>query len=626
MKILNTFFVVAIIAVCAIAETITIERKIGGFTNTQACVGHEGIIYICDHYKVITYDPITNSFLDTLNLGEYVRNIDFEDDLAVVAGLSNVFLVDATNPSALIELDSEPVGIGSMGWDVEIVDSMAFVAAQNRAIIFDISSTSLALRGSFVPSIGFAFIRSVAVNGSIMYLGESNSGIYAVDVSNPATPVHRTTGFTPGNKIGLEVIPDDKLLVADGAYTGMDSTSLRIFSIPAPITLTETGAWVQLGGDALKTYTPAPYNRAALADGEGGVKIVDISDPTSPYLVVQKTTTDMINGIFVSNDTIFAAGKDTFYVMTTDAFVPDTILTHDPAVIDSVWPSFPVISSCYPYFEWFYTIGSMPLDISTLIIDADGSTFTGFDFEVSIIAGSVTLDLDGYPYTTGDSIVATLTTLSDEAGSSAVGVGLSSTIVLDFSAPKVSECFPGIGDSVSEDDTITITGEIVDIGPGGLNESSFRVIVNGISYSTSGAFLDYTAPDFECNPMGSFSAGDSVEVCVEAEDIIDICEPNELDTCWTFFIRGTGIGEFDRPDEFTSCIYPNPFNAAVSIRAEKIVESVKIYDATGRIVHSISPSEFCDGLAVWKPSTELASGLYLAILPNNKIVKAILLR
>ena len=635
MKLNYIITALILMVVCALAETITIEEKYGGFTNAQACRGHDGIIYILDHYKVMTYDPVTEDFLDTLNLGEYVRNIDFEDDMAIVVGITNIFLLDISHPSAITELDAEAVGMGSMGWDVAISDGMAYVAAQNKAIIMEISGTTLATRGIYTPPGSFVMVRSIEINGSIMYVGEANSGIFAVDVSTPALPVHRATASTPGNKVALEVIPDNKLIVADGAYVGMDSTSVRLFSIPSPTTFAELGAWVQLGGDAIKTNTPAPYNRVALADGEGGVKIIDIANPLAPYLVVQKPTTDVINGIFVSGDTIFAAGMDTFYVMTTDAFVSDTdtVITHDPAIVDSVWPADIIISSCEPYFEWFYSEGSLPIDPGSVIITVDGATFTAFDIEVILDVGLVGIDMEGYPYYTGDTVVAILTTLADEAGSSAVNVGLSTTIVLDYSPPEVSDCSPGPGDSLHQD-SVVITGNLSDVGPSGLNESSLRVIVDGISYSASGAYLDFTPPVFTCNPMGSFSPGNEIEVCVTAEDYVELCVMNELDTCWNFYIQTSGIGEADRPGEIAFGVYPNPFNSAISITAPE-GSMIEIYDVNGRMVAEMhannsvgSRPAFTTGDAgvaptaheyIWSPDKSLTSGVYLVRARFDKL-------
>ncbi len=634
MKKLNLLlFIILVFVFTSMSYSITVVEKIGGFTNSQVCKGHNNVIYILDHYKVISFDLRDGSFIDTLDLGEYVRNIDFSGDYAVVAGIFNTFLIDITNPSTMLEIDAQPVGMGSMVWDVAVEGDMVYVAAQSKALIYQLAGTGLSLRGTYLSGGSFPMIRSVEINGTTMYLGDSNIGISAIDVTVPSSPVVIAAASTPGNTVDLEVIPGRNILIcADGAYFGMDSTSVRFFSIPTPPVITELSAWVQLGGDAIKTHSPNPYERLALADGEGGVKVIDYSDPT-PYFVVGQPTADFINGVFVQGDTIFAAGMDTFYIMTTDAFSSDsdTVVVFVPAEIDSVQPAAGLVTACDPVFTWFFTEGSNPIDPGSPLIDVNGDFFTGFDIEVTVDADFVEIDMAGYPYYTGDTVVVYLDLLEDDAGSLAVGLGMSSFVVIDNSPPYLSGEFPAPGDSIHED-SVAITGQLVDIGLGGFNESEFRVIVNGISYSPAGMYLDYTAPNFVCDPMGVFSPGDEVEVCVGAVDLIPLeyCGPNELDTCWNFYIRTTGIDEARHPGDFAIAAYPNPFNSAITISVGEGLRPsrVEIFDASGRLIEKIKiqqgPNRTYE--AVWKPEKHLPSGIYLIKTGGVEPIKVILLR
>ena len=624
------FGIFLIIATAVLGYSISIEETYSGFTNSQTCYAHGNHVFLLDHYRVYSFNPSTGAFVDTLNLGEYVRSIDIEGSVAVVMGITKLYLIDVSDPTSMTLLDDLSVGMGSMGWDAVIDGSMVYCAVQNRAIVAEITGTSLTMRGAFYPYGSFPMVRCIEINGETMYVGDANSGIYAVDVSNPATPSIRMSASTPGSKIDLEVLPGDKLIVADGAYVGIDSTSVRIFDIPTPTTMTEIGAWVQFGGDAIEVNTPSPYNRVALADGEGGVKIIDISDPDDPYLVAHQATTDLINGIYVSNDTLYVAGMSNFYIMTTDAFGSDsdTVVTHVPASVDSVWPEDLIISSCAPYFDWFYTAGSLPIDPGSAIIEINGATFTGYDTEVSIGGGIISIDMEGYPYLSHDTVYAELTYLSDTAGSTAVGIGLSSLIVLDLDPPALTDVSPMPGDSVHRD-SVAVSGNIADSGPASLDESGFRVIINSISYSPSGIYLDFIPPAFICTPMGSFSPGNEVEVCVTAEDMPDECPSNELDTCWIFFIRTTGIAESGLPDNVSLSASPNPFNSATTLTIGSLPEGesrLEIFDIHGRMVDVIEKSKFVNNRAVWEPSAEIGSGLYFAGFPGGEMIRVVFLK
>lgn len=627
----RTIFVILLFAVVTglFGQSITVRATYPGFTNSQACAAYGDYVYLLDYYNVYVYSPLSGTFVDTLNLGEYVRQIDFDGTKAVVVGISNVHLIDISVPSAITLLSSLSVGVGSMGWDVALNGSMVYIAAQNRAIVAEVTGTTLTYRGEFLPFGFFPMVRCVEINGTTMFVGDGNGSLYAVDVTNPASPSIRMTAPTPGSKIDLEVLPGNKLVVADGAYVGMDSTSIRIFNIATPTTLTEIGAWVQFGGDAIETHTPAPFTRTALADGEGGVKIIDISDPTDPYLVVSQATSDLINGIFVRNDTLFVAGMSNFYIMTTDAFGPDTdtVITHIPIIIDSIRPSGTHISSCEPYFEWFYTSGSSPINTSSVVIDINGISVYSSDPRVFFDAGVIGIDLEGSSYSTFDAVRASLTFLADEAGSSAVGLELWGSLLLDFDSPFLGDVSPSAGELVHRD-SVEIVGTVAEIGPAGFDEAGFRVIVNGISYSPTSIYLDFTPPTFTCTPMGSFSPGSSVEVCFLAADMPEFCEPNVLDTCWTFQIRTTGISDERFPEKLSTYAYPNPFNSAVSIQFAEIPAGadLSIFDVHGKVTGKIGSSEFVGNRAVWIPSRETASGIYFACFPGGEILRITLLK
>jgi len=81
-----------------------------------------------------------------------------------------------------------------------------------------------------------------------------------------------------------------------------------------------------------------------------------------------------------------------------------------------------------------------------------------------------------------------------------------------------------------------------------------------------------------------------------------------------FYMRSEEIvtvsnGEFNQPSEFEITIYPNPFNSGCKITvSDSNVESVRIYDITGRLVETI---ELSVGQAVWDAS-KYSAGIYLA--------------
>ena len=221
MSLRNALFLIALSALVAglcFAEDITIAEKIGGFRNTQACAVHGGVLYLLDYYYLISFDPATGDFLDTLDLGEYARNIAFADDKAVVVGIAEAHLIDIADPTDMVDLDDVNFG-GISGWDVDIEGDLAFLAVQSRMAVYRIVGGSLVAAGSYIPSTPFPMVRSVAVEDATLYVGFGDMGIAALDVTTPSMPVLLMSADTPGHTIDLQ-IAGDRLVCADGAYIG----------------------------------------------------------------------------------------------------------------------------------------------------------------------------------------------------------------------------------------------------------------------------------------------------------------------------------------------------------------------------------------------------------------------
>ena len=86
------------------------------------------------------------------------------------------------------------------------------------------------------------------------------------------------------------------------------------------------------------------------------------------------------------------------------------------------------------------------------------------------------------------------------------------------------------------------------------------------------------------------------------------------DTCYTFTVTesATYVAHFryyDNVDEGTTAIqiYPNPFASTLSIRAEKAVKSVCVFDLYGRLVKEQS----VNGMDIDLDLSELSAGTYL---------------
>ncbi|MCD6594771.1 T9SS type A sorting domain-containing protein [bacterium] len=173
---------------------------------------------------------------------------------------------------------------------------------------------------------------------------------------------------------------------------------------------------------------------------------------------------------------------------------------------------------------------------------------------------------------------------------------LRTTIIWDDIPPSIVVLFP-IADSTIYDDTVAIYFETVDSGAG--------IDIDNLQLSVRyGDFYDeYDAGDLFIYPADSewkdvfvglslvFAEIETVDVCITSQDRVFACEPNVVDTCWSFIVQPSGIDEFSqKPNIFELSVHPNPFNSSVEIAIDGVVAiyelpiQVAIYDLSGNVV------------------------------------------
>jgi len=216
------------------------------------------------------------------------RGLAVAGDYAYVASYTNhgLSIVDISNPSSPVEVGAVRDTQSSQGgtattlyfpWDVFVVGDYAYVAANDGLSVVDVSDPSSPFEVGFVndtESGGTATtldgVRDVFVVGDYAYLTSyDDDGLSVVDVSDPSSP------FEVGS-------------VND---TGQGGTATTLNS-----------AW--------SVFVQGGYAYVA-ANGEDGLSIIDVSDPTAPVEVGvitddsqggSATTLDWVTDVFVAGD------------------------------------------------------------------------------------------------------------------------------------------------------------------------------------------------------------------------------------------------------------------------------------------------------------------------------------
>ncbi len=187
---------------------------------------------------VTTFSPTALAFLP---LPGFQNAVEVAGDFVFVAsGGFGLSVVDVTNLQAPVLIAQAPTP-GSAN-DVRVSGTVAYVAEDVGLQLMDVSDPAHPARLGSLNLPDGDQVR-LAVAGNLVYLADMNFGLHVVDVTNPMQPV----------EVG----------------------SLALGGTPRAVGLGGTG----LGGFALSG------SYAVVACGDGGVAVVDVSDPTAPALV-----------------------------------------------------------------------------------------------------------------------------------------------------------------------------------------------------------------------------------------------------------------------------------------------------------------------------------------------------
>jgi len=195
-------------------------------------------------------------------------SICLEGSIAAVAEGANVHLVDVGAPSTPTAIGTAVLSQGVAVRPV-LVGATLYVATGNGLETFDVSSPSAPVALSFLATAGQS--SSLSVSGAIGYL-VAGEELLVLDLSSPGTPSIQATVTIPGEQL-FGVAADEALVVASGLMSRLYTFDV---SMPTSPTLTGTlsgthGFDVVLIGD-----------RAVVAAGRDGVRVIDVSTPATP--------------------------------------------------------------------------------------------------------------------------------------------------------------------------------------------------------------------------------------------------------------------------------------------------------------------------------------------------------
>ena len=146
-------------------------------------------------------------------------------------------------------------------------------------------------------------VMDVVVRNNIAFLADDINGFYIYDVSDPANPIELFHDASAGKANSIDI-------VGDLAFLAILFSGLKIYNISnlaAPVYLgsyEDSGAIVDI-----QVIDDIAYlsDHGSSSGDTAGIKLIDVTDPQNPFLIVNYRGGGKPSNLFVQNKTVFSA-------------------------------------------------------------------------------------------------------------------------------------------------------------------------------------------------------------------------------------------------------------------------------------------------------------------------------
>ena len=218
---------------------------------------------------------------------------------------------------------------------------------------------------------------AVAVDGNKAYLGEGYR-LTIFDISTPATPA------VLGKSEALPDILQGITVSGSLAYVADGSGGLYILNVSTPASPTIVGS-LDTPGTANEVAVVGNY--AYLADGTSGLRVIDVSTPATPQEKATLDTPDVAKGIAVSGNYAYLADQSTVRIVDiSNPLSPQAKGVYTPGYSAAYWGI--KVSGIYAYLaESTFTI----LDISNPLLPTlvSETMLVGYPTELALSGNTI---------------------------------------------------------------------------------------------------------------------------------------------------------------------------------------------------------------------------------------------
>ncbi len=256
-------------------------------------------------------NPASPAKLASIDSLEYCESVVISAPYAYIAAASRSHIINITNPAAPTYAGRIPLLAGGYHQYLNVRGGHAYICDFNAGLqVVNVTNPASPTNVTFMAT-GFR-TACITFDGNYGYVANGDSGLRIIDVSNIAAPKNVKLFDTPGRAafvsfgaITIGGSPTGHVYVADRA-AGLRAVNVSNVNVPV-----ESGALGVLPAAPGTAFMPfIADNKAYVAYGTEGLRIIDVANPANPTLLGTFNTPGDARGVVVNGNYAYVADRD----------------------------------------------------------------------------------------------------------------------------------------------------------------------------------------------------------------------------------------------------------------------------------------------------------------------------
>ncbi|TSA30133.1 MAG: T9SS C-terminal target domain-containing protein [Ignavibacteriales bacterium] len=261
-------------------------------------------------YNIAT--PVSPTFVASIDSLAYCESVVISGQYAYVAAGTRSHIVDITTPATPVYV-GRIAAYGGYHQYMNVRSGYAYVCNYDAGLaVVNVTNPVNPVNVMAIPS-GHR-TAGIIFDGNYAYVAVGDTGMVIYNVSNPASPVFtskiRTTGraaFVSYGAVSINGVPTGHIFVSN-RLPAPGISAINVANPATPVTSSFLEAFAAPTGIA---YSPFYSNgKVYVAYGTAGLRILDVSTPSSPTLLSTLALSGEARGVAVKGNYAYVVGRD----------------------------------------------------------------------------------------------------------------------------------------------------------------------------------------------------------------------------------------------------------------------------------------------------------------------------